>query len=217
MNDNEKSTSLQSKLNRRLAIGAVVFLVLIGLWLWPRPQPAAIKSINNFNDCIDAGYPVQESFPPVCSTPDGRSFTKDVGAVAPPPKNLEVTLLVSVTSGGAIPDLKERVARTQAEYQKLWYESHASIKPFPPILPVDFKKQMVLAVYMGPQNSGGHSIQILSVGEYDDRVEVTVKKRSPGTGCVVTQAITSPYQIVAVSKVDKPVNFEIQNESKDCK
>lgn len=35
-----------------------------------------IKRINNFNDCAAAGYPIQESYPMVCRTPDGRSFTQ---------------------------------------------------------------------------------------------------------------------------------------------
>lgn len=36
------------------------------------------KSINSFEDCAAAGYPIQESFPEVCRTPDGKSFTKTV-------------------------------------------------------------------------------------------------------------------------------------------
>lgn len=32
-------------------------------------------SISNFNDCKSAGYPIQESYPERCVTPDGKSFT----------------------------------------------------------------------------------------------------------------------------------------------
>lgn len=34
-----------------------------------------IKSITTFKDCSEAGFPIKESNPPKCSTPDGRRFT----------------------------------------------------------------------------------------------------------------------------------------------
>lgn len=34
-----------------------------------------IKSITTFKDCSDAGFPIKQSNPPKCSTPDGRYFT----------------------------------------------------------------------------------------------------------------------------------------------
>lgn len=36
------------------------------------------KDINTFEQCRDAGYPVQESFPERCVLPDGRSFTNSM-------------------------------------------------------------------------------------------------------------------------------------------
>ena len=32
--------------------------------------------INSFEECVNAGYPVMESYPRQCATPDGRSFTE---------------------------------------------------------------------------------------------------------------------------------------------
>lgn len=37
------------------------------------------SEINNFNDCLKAGYPIMESYPRQCKTPDGRNFTEDIG------------------------------------------------------------------------------------------------------------------------------------------
>lgn len=41
-------------------------------------KPAA--DIEDFIACVSAGYPVQESYPPRCSTPDGRTFVQAVKA-----------------------------------------------------------------------------------------------------------------------------------------
>jgi hypothetical protein len=36
------------------------------------------KTINSFKECADAGYPIAESYPEQCRTPDGKMFTRDV-------------------------------------------------------------------------------------------------------------------------------------------
>lgn len=38
---------------------------------------SAKTDINNFDDCAAAGYPIQESYPARCVTPDGQSFTQE--------------------------------------------------------------------------------------------------------------------------------------------
>ena len=51
----------------------------------PRPQPttvsdppAAFNGIRTFEDCAAAGYPIAESYPEQCRTPDGRLFVRTV-------------------------------------------------------------------------------------------------------------------------------------------
>ena len=36
-------------------------------------------NINSFEECVSAGYPVLESYPRQCKTPDGKTFTEDIG------------------------------------------------------------------------------------------------------------------------------------------
>lgn len=49
----------------------------------PRPTivydpPSAFGDIRNFEECAAAGYPVMESYPEQCRTPDGRLFVRVV-------------------------------------------------------------------------------------------------------------------------------------------
>ncbi len=37
------------------------------------------KTINSFEECVAKGYPVLESYPRQCKTPDGKTFTEDIG------------------------------------------------------------------------------------------------------------------------------------------
>ncbi len=36
------------------------------------------KDVKSFQDCVDAGYPVMESYPRQCSVPNGESFVEEV-------------------------------------------------------------------------------------------------------------------------------------------
>lgn len=51
----------------------------------PRPDPtivvdppSAFSGIRNFEQCAAAGYPIMESYPEQCRTPDGRLFVRVV-------------------------------------------------------------------------------------------------------------------------------------------
>lgn len=37
-----------------------------------------LDSITNYFECVEAGFPIQESYPERCSTPDGRTFVNSI-------------------------------------------------------------------------------------------------------------------------------------------
>src|SRR4030042_3349817 len=61
----------------------VIVLVLAGLFIvWnnkkaEEPKPGI--TVNNFEECVTAGYPVLESYPRQCKAPDGKTFSEDIG------------------------------------------------------------------------------------------------------------------------------------------
>lgn len=67
--------SMRSPLLLFLAIIALIGGVLGYQYVQERTVSA---SITTFEACA-AKYPVMESYPPRCMTPDGKSFTKDIG------------------------------------------------------------------------------------------------------------------------------------------
>lgn len=56
-------------------IVSIVGMVGIEMLRGQSPNPFADKAPTNFKECVAAGNPVQESYPEVCRTKDGRSFT----------------------------------------------------------------------------------------------------------------------------------------------
>lgn len=63
-----------------LTIVMVVFVATVAIMAIQKNRGALVFS---FEDCVSAGYPVMESYPEQCKTPDGRTFTKT--AVSPNP------------------------------------------------------------------------------------------------------------------------------------
>jgi len=66
------------KLNKKLLYLILAVLLLItGFFLLKilikKPTPQVISS---FEECARAGYPILESYPRQCKTPDGRTFTE---------------------------------------------------------------------------------------------------------------------------------------------
>ncbi|NBL64196.1 protease complex subunit PrcB family protein [Flavobacterium sp. NST-5] len=73
-------------------------------------------------------------------------------------------------------------------------------------LEVDFKKEQVVALFLGQKNTGGHSINIKSVEEKNEILLITVEKILPKDGEIVTMALTNPYVIAKISST-KAIKF----------
>lgn len=54
-------------------------IVLVGLLVFWNYQGTEKPTISNFNECLEAGYPVMESYPRQCRTPDDQIFVEDIG------------------------------------------------------------------------------------------------------------------------------------------
>tara|TARA_R110000824_G_scaffold401771_1_gene615913 strand:+ start:565919 stop:566458 length:540 start_codon:yes stop_codon:yes gene_type:complete len=63
---------------------------------------------------------------------------------------------------------------------------------------VDFSTQYVIAVFAGTKGTGGHTIEVSAVTDTAGARSVALRLSEPGASCVVTQAQTSPYQIIVV-------------------
>lgn len=62
-----------------IGIGIVVAVIVISWGTIEITTKRSAPSINTFEECVSAGYSVLESYPRQCRTPDGKSFTEDIG------------------------------------------------------------------------------------------------------------------------------------------
>lgn len=60
-----------------VVLGAVLVILAVVGWSYQNQQ-AALSEISSFEDCAAAGYPIMESYPEQCQTPDGRTFARRI-------------------------------------------------------------------------------------------------------------------------------------------
>ncbi len=174
--------------------------------------------IDSYAACVDAGYPVLDTNPPICR--DGpRSFT---GTPAPtPPTSAPVTnthfeILVDGDTKSRLPDARQDVINTQARWEEYWRQIHAGLPQLPPLIPVDFTASTVAGVALGPEATTGYSLKITSINTGPFGSTISVTQSTPTITCRVEKALTNHYLIVRADKLADPVSFRITNEKRHC-
>ena len=56
----------------------ILLSATIGFFVW-KYFAIPVIIITSFNECAAKGYPILESYPRQCKTPDGKTFTEDIG------------------------------------------------------------------------------------------------------------------------------------------
>jgi hypothetical protein len=80
--------------------------------------------------------------------------------------------------------------------------------PQPP--PVDWSRDQVVVIALGPRSSTGYSLRILRVLERRRGIDVYARERTPSLGEPVTARVTYPYRAIAMRSSTKPVYVKLQ-------
>jgi len=75
---------------------------------------------------------------------------------------------------------------------------------------VDLGADIIIAAFQGVRPTGGYSIAVTSVREEAGTVNVYLKTVEPLPGDMVSQAFTSPYDIITVSRADLGLSGEVK-------
>ena len=105
----------------------------------------------------------------------------------------------------------EEVARSQTEYERIWRQTQSGSPAEPDVeggaTEVDFDSEMVIALFMGRQSTGGYAIEVDEVRVDERRATVYYRERHPDRGAMVTQALTSPYHLVRLPRLSRDIRF----------
>lgn len=109
------------------------------------------------------------------------------------------------------------VVTNQTQWTELWAKHNAQKLPTPPLPEIDFDKQSVIFVGAGRKNTGGYSIEVRDVRKVDDHTEVLVATHEPKPGGLTIQALTAPFHIVKVPRIEGEVKFKPAGEHAERK
>ena len=85
-----------------------------------------------------------------------------------------------------------------------------------PVPEVDFSTNMVVAVFMGVEPTGGYALHIYEVVETGLTIVVKMERTEPGPTCIVPQVLTQPYHMVQIARTEKPVTFDVTTRILEC-
>ncbi|MFN2443426.1 MAG: protease complex subunit PrcB family protein [Thermoanaerobaculia bacterium] len=89
------------------------------------------------------------------------------------------------------------LARTEAEYRRLWSEI-VSPESQPPS--VDFSAEVVAILTLGQKSTGGWGIEIAGAEVSGASAELRTRINRPAPGGIVTMAFTAPFAVVAITE-----------------
>lgn len=100
----------------------------------------------------------------------------------------------------------QMVIDNSEQWSNLWNQHTYNTEPPPPVPQVDFTRYSVVAVFAGEQPTGGYSVKILSAetsgSQTKEQLAITVGYRQPTAEDFVTEALTYPYHIIKIPKLD---------------
>lgn len=108
------------------------------------------------------------------------------------------------------------VVTSRAQWEAVWRNIAGNVTPAPEAPAVDFRREVVLVAAMGGRPTGGYTVRVEEAAADARQVSVRVVEMSPGSRCVVTQAFTSPVDVVKMTRTNLPVRFGVVQQVRDC-
>ena len=113
----------------------------------------------------------------------------------------QVTALMFTTvsrgQNSGVTETREVTVSTAAEWDALWKMHRGGTAPS-----VDFTKHLVAGVFLGTRPTGGYSVEIVAVRRDATGIVIEYFERMPAPGVLVTQALTAPFHLVTLERVE---------------
>jgi len=124
----------------------------------------------------------------------------------PKVESLTMRTLAKIGFSG-LTEPQQVVIREEKTWRELW-SKHAVDKETASKVPkIDFSKEMVIAVALGRQRSGGYLLEITRVEIEGEKLRITYRRKAPAPDSIVLQVVTTPVHFVAVPKSDLKAEF----------
>ena len=176
----------------------------------PEPEPASAPASapSDAPAVAPAPAPVSPAVPDTTSQPGVSAYVPYGGGTA-----VQIRRIGQYSQSG-ITAPERLVIGDDSSYARFW--STLAVGGERP--PVDFTRDVVVAVAGGQRSTGGYSIAVDRVTRSGAGVSVDVVQTTPGAGCIMSQALTQPVDVVVVAAADaKTWSFSERSAEQGCR
>jgi hypothetical protein len=187
----------------------------------PEPSPEPAPEPTTTAAAPPAQAPPPDYSPPPAPTPAETTATPPAatayapyGAQPSAPAQTPVQIRrIGQYSQSGLGAAERLVIRDDTTYARLW----ARLAVGGPRPPVDFSRDAVVVVAGGQRSTGGYSIAVDQALRTGSELSLNVVETTPAPGCIMTQALTQPVDIVVVAAADvRSWGFSEQMVAQNC-
>lgn len=174
----DEARTLQRKLEQRAAPLAVGVL----------PQAPSIRSISGIDEHRRTALVIQED------------ISLESGVVTSNVRELPWTTIASGNQAAIGQGRQFFIATSRTQLVRLWNQAYGSLLSPPPVPEVDFSRESIIAVFLGSQPTGGYGLSVRELTLENNDIYVNLDISEPAADAITTQAITSPWLMLRVSR-----------------
>jgi hypothetical protein len=129
-----------------------------------------------------------------------RGVEVDVGAFRPAPRDVVFEVIGAGQQAVGVDQTLYLLVRDAAELRAIWNRAYGNVLNPPAVPSVDFSRETLVAVFMGPKPTGGFGLAIRGVTFEGGDLFVALDLQEPRPGSMVTQSLTSPWLIARIPR-----------------
>lgn len=129
-----------------------------------------------------------------------RNIAVDSSAAATAPEELAWDVVAQGNQAVGFTSATYRMVSNREQLISLWQQAYGSQLSVPPVPELDFRRETVVALFLGTKSSGGYGVRVIDVRDEQGELYLDLQFTEPGPGSITTQALTSPWLIVRVQR-----------------
>ena len=146
-----------------------------------------------------------------CAAPPASTTTAEATVTG---QQQSFTRLFSQSTSG-YPEPAEEVIRDRRALEAVWRALHSGNQGAE--LPaVDFARSTLVLIAVGERSTGGHAIRVDRVTRKGDAAIVHYTVTRPGPGCMTTQVMTAPAELISIPRIGGEVRFQPTSVVEPC-
>lgn len=107
-----------------------------------------------------------------------------------------------------ISEPREIVIKDASTWAKFWAEHQSNMGTPAPAPVVNFKKHMIVGIFIGDRGSSGFSVEIINIQEVGKETVVSYRETQPSSGRMQLSIMTQPYHLRAIPRTNYPIRFK---------